>query len=366
MKAPPADPAAAEGALPRSFPRWLRHFDPLLAREDGNHLFRLFKRRRLRARGRRMGAFLRLRHRLWMLPVLLVVLSACWYVFQREPLLMLLGIILTAILFPFLQERLSRTSWLRAAFPYRVCEVFSKSGFARMPAEQLWLSGARGRDVIEAIYLEKREGSALFYFFLFSVVGGWICWQLPESRLGGFMGWRLRAPMIYLLIEFYLFWLVFEGYRIKYNYIDDLIDFWQRKSAAGRILSRRIWTLVAIVTVFVFGCGAFQLIGTFAEIFSGSANARQWVATGLIVFAGVVLNRMRGILRDALSAGFEQSMRRVEYAFCRFMAETAIVDPDGHAWADWRFRVFEPVKGGLLDPRSKSPRRPYRDHAPVG
>lgn len=352
--------------MARSFPGWLRRFDPLLAREDDNHLFRLFKQRRLRARGRRVGSFFRLRHRLWVLPIVLSIAYGCWYLLWREPFLLLLGMILTGVLFPFLQERLSRTSWLRAAFPYRVCEVFSKSGFARMPAEQLWLSGARGREVIEAIYLEKREGSALFYLVLFALLGGWVLWTLPESRFGNWMGWRLRLPLLYFLIEFYLFWLLFEGYRIKYNYIDDLIDFWQRKSAAGRILSRRIWTLVALGTLFVFGCGAFQLIATFAEIFFGTTDARGWVAIGLIVFGGIVLNRMRGILKEALLAGFEQSMRRVEYAFCRFMAETAIADPDGHAWADWRFRVFEPEHRGFLDPRHRQPRRPYRDHAPIG
>lgn len=136
--------------MPPVFPAWMRHADPLLVREDSNGLFQAFRVRRARPR-QGVGSLL-----VGMMgPAMQVVIWAI--VFGVGGRLSNYSYIILCMLFA--GDFLTRRS---EGLPISLGQVFDqkREGKTLGPmGADVWLAPATGGEVIEALYLEYREGS---------------------------------------------------------------------------------------------------------------------------------------------------------------------------------------------------------------
>ena len=149
----------ASDSPPPAFPPWLRALDPALAREDTNALFQAFRARRWR----RHGLAIRLRDMgpgfLWLIQFLVwpIVSQLC-----RGPgwASRLLAFLLSCAAFGALA---GFTVVLRrgGGLPLRLADIYDLSrspGWSPTVIEDLWLLPLSGEEVVEALYLESRDG----------------------------------------------------------------------------------------------------------------------------------------------------------------------------------------------------------------
>lgn len=175
-------------SLPPAFPEWMRRADPILAREDTNTLFQAFRELRLRRQG-------------WM---------ARWNV---APLGVALALAVLFALVPF-----GYAFWIAVAgaaayrrfrgyfasrqtrLPDRVTALFRSQSLARSVAVDIWLCPEVGSEVLEAVYLERRELNLLAFKTVSILVGVVTLGAFTLFHIHSTTGLEFRLPVLLLLL----------------------------------------------------------------------------------------------------------------------------------------------------------------------
>ncbi|MEO8377477.1 MAG: hypothetical protein ABI579_07385, partial [Candidatus Sumerlaeota bacterium] len=154
-----------------AFPKWLLRLEPHLAEiHANNRLYLIFRERRQRLpRYKRIALRLFGAHTFpsWttilMLMGFITITVAMFFV--SWSLLCCPIVVFPFIIWPWVQQRLARRRIVTGKLPIWIDEVFSPEGINVQIATDLWLSGARGTDIIQAIYADTRERTWRFWVF---------------------------------------------------------------------------------------------------------------------------------------------------------------------------------------------------------
>ncbi len=342
---------------PARFPAWQRRLDPTLAAEDANRLYNMFRIRR------RDGPWSGLRTIVESLGVLVGILAAMIavaLVYRYVTPLVALMVFFVGLAAPAAWLLAGNLRSRRSALPRRLWSVFSIRGYEPEGAEQIWLAGATGREIIEAIYLEKREGDTSFYGFLSVLIAalgaGWLA---SHPKWWPSLGMLIPA-MLFLLYHLALFLYMWQGLMTKTQKLDRLVSIWRGERRFLRALDRRFWALVAIVPgIWFLQLSYYMLLwlvmcfnhgGLLSQWSIGSADdaSRALAAALLMAVCAVILWFIRRALGEAIAVGMEDTLKRADHAFDRFMAGSAQLDVDGYRWADWRHRGTGATRGNAM------------------
>lgn len=188
----------------KAFPQWLRRLDPTLEAEDTNAIFQAFRDRRLYHRGGKpFSRFLR-RHLLVYTGPVFTTLLCTLFTFFMYHLLGCLGFLLAFGLIPVCYRIFNETIFRKNHLPWYLGSVVSTERVQDQIALDLWLSGVKGHEILECIYLEKRllEWKWTLVFHLVATTLGialYLYYRGIQSHLGyAFIG-----------VSFYFSWSLF-------------------------------------------------------------------------------------------------------------------------------------------------------------
>jgi hypothetical protein len=331
--------------LPPRFGLLQRALDPTLAREDTSRLYNMFRARR---RDHPWGPWRTVAAAMAQVAGGVAAIAVVLVLAAFSPLLTLLGVLMLALVAPVVWISTGRLRLRHAVIPRRLGSVYALRGHEPDGAREIWLAGATGREVVEALYLEKREGDAAFHFFVTLVAAcafaGWLA-STPEFHPSAPMLGGAGIILSYHLAAFLYMW---GGLMTKTQKIDRLVSIWHGERPILRALDRRFWMIASLVPlVWFLQLGYAAILGTILTMESGSivdswtirsaGAAHQAMAMALLMVAvSAVLWFVRRALGGAIEAGMEDTMKRADHAFDRFMAGTVPGDIDGYRWADWR------------------------------
>lgn len=224
--------------------------------------------------------------------------------------------------------------------------VFAPGGFLQDAAIDLWLAGVGGRDVLLAMYAERREGrgiaGALF------LLGLYVCFAVSYFHFGKQVHWAgfvLAAVALWLTVEIWLSGMTSSGNGIRMRYLEPQLFVWEKGGVggAGELAALRLGR--AFLTLLISGCVIAPVAIGLAVATAALAEAvpAAHLKTVLALLYGAVLAAAAVALRlwrprgaRKLLAENEKLLARGDAAFDRFMAGTVVQDPDGAAWARWR------------------------------
>lgn len=333
----------AGSPLPTIFKPWMRAMDPTLELEDTNPWFEAFRRRRLYLKNRpllenfgaRMGR--RAKEILAALGVILVVASILVFGFLACCLVVFFFLILS-----FVHEFARKRRLQSGFFPEKLDQAFGKSGFHHQCVHDLWMTGASGRAILQAIYLEGREKHSSFMLMKFLVILGVLLipfvvyiWQVGPLAvlLNPVILFGLCVAVV-LAMELHI-WIWLSTMRsIIVDRLSHIVLFWEDKSVAA-YSSWRSLLLLAVYIIYgvlfvVVELMIWSLIGYF--IIDPSANL-VWFLVFLNV-GGIVacLRIVRGFyLRSSLDK-LDVLLRRADEAFLYFLVTRVLEDPDIQVW----------------------------------
>ncbi len=175
--------------------------------------------------------------------------------------------------------------------PNRLGGIFSVNRTKGRGETDVWMTGASGEDVLEALYLEGREGNFAISIVLFFGIGGAACLiyflVLRELRVGGvlmsgailFLSWRLAL------------WSFLGMGGMRWQAMARLSEFWRSAAQKTTLLIlwwklQRFWNALVRLTA----CAAFwQRVGV--KFIRGLFQAlRAMVVVGLIcAFVGLLV-----------------------------------------------------------------------------
>lgn len=344
------------------FPDWLRRLDPLLAAEDTNPLFeaiRLHERRRrweLAAGAEQVGELAArigmLATRLVAVVVLLVVTVATVGLTRRW----LLQI----------ARDLARPHRLAASLvPARVDRIFGGNCFTEKVAVDLWLTGLTGREVLEALYLERRSEWVRTLVVIWTLIGlvlgvGAVVAMLLDVRPEGLWRAAVLVTAAFLLDTIARFgkpglrtqdamldaplvqWAsAVEPFRPVEPLATPPVDWWSRVRAAMRAVLGTVAMLLLLATFYLFALGLMRGIGWAFQAMGTSALGARLLPWGLLAVVWAVV---WGIRRGNSSPPTEEERKAIEerfvlaeYRFNLFMAVAVVNDTDGFRWAEEAF-----------------------------
>ncbi len=145
-----------------AFPEWLKRCDPVLEAETTNGVYQAFRERRVRRGAWRTyrGLFIGLAafagaSLVWISVVIFLVPLLLTLSFTPTVYFLLNAGIIAAILYFRFRRKPFRAR--TREFPFRVGVIFSPVAWNEELAVDLWMTGATGYDIAEALYLEMRE-----------------------------------------------------------------------------------------------------------------------------------------------------------------------------------------------------------------
>lgn len=340
MKDPPIAP------LKPRFPDWMRRLDPHLACEDHNAVHEAF---RLLGRSRRLGTRFRGRDLVYLAGGIMMVLVTVFLFFFIG----CCALLLPALVWLPIAHVRSQSKITGGAFPRSVGAVFSPTGFHEQGAVDLWLSGARGRDILEAIYLESRRHSLVAPIVFTTVCalalvgGGHAAWQaMLASGAVTFpmiVYFLLAAAMLmWLLLEvFFLVWILDKGDKVR-RAVDNRILVWRGEAVWPIVAWHAFLDILGFLSLLVIlvavetlaWIGATALFLNYLEV-----STQVWwhhVVPGLVIVNSALLAGVTALLRIALGRYFnytaENLLRRADHAFEYFMGRKVVEDPDVYLW----------------------------------
>ncbi len=322
----------------RRFGSFMRGLDPLVAGEDTNAVYRAFCLRRfVHARGSLLRRFRHFGAGLNPGQMVLGVLAFIVIV----ALFLVFGCLVLPVLFALgaagsvMFQRKRHTEH----FMPRLCSrVFGRNGFFADAAVDLWMTGARGRDIVEAVYMEKRENALLtaslvasFLYILFAVL------YLGAARQYHAAGIALAVATLWLTFESTLAGTISAGHQVRTRTLEPMVFVWESesgKSAGVKIGTERLRTgcvglLVGVAIVF---CAIFAISLSASLLSEMDANMKYalpvLLATAFLI-AAMVLRLVRNWQRRNLSRKIEAVFERADQAFDHFMASAVLDDADG-------------------------------------
>lgn len=362
-----------DAPLPKVFSERARQRDRTLLAEDSNTLFRAFRERRLfheppgafrkfsdwfsnRSMGQLLGTIGAV-----LLGIVLILLAGIF------------GAILVAFLLSIGAVKARRRKITGGSMPMRIEHVFSRSGLRLEPAIDLYMTGATGRDVAEAIYLEYRERTRWTRFVIGTITSLplffiWLGMVLSTEFDGGaavavsvLMG--TIATFVWMMVRLAFASGIKRAHRLLYHTV---IKSWDQRTDTGRASMRDFEQ--AVIAMLLLGVGSIPgLLGCIGigiflqEIMKQSVaiawnlGAAFWLATYCVI-AEIAYRRML----PKNIALVESVWPEADFAYQNFMSSIVFEDPDGARWAEWRYRQLNP---GLYAMQATAPQAP---RVPVG
>ncbi len=250
-----------------AFPKWVRRIDPLLEAEDTNHIYRAFREYRFaKAKSKPLGEMLFTVSSLnpgWLGGLLLVLLVTT--------LLSSFGCIGVVLVFLGLgYARLSSRANPRTIekFPASVGEVFGTRGIHILAFKDLYMTGCGGGTILEAMYLERREGQHLVAPVVTGVVAALICfpltvWMFPGSLI-------LLAGIAWLAWNFARWTITKSCWHALDHDLEPLVRIWMRGTTktiawdyARGDARRGCFLFFGLILVFLLPAVVFSLMGDF-------------------------------------------------------------------------------------------------------
>lgn len=246
----------------RAFPKLLRIWNPVLAAEDTNTLFQAFRARRISQGGMKtipVAGFI--------IGVLLLIMLLT-SIFLMDPFDLRnldLGALAVVIFTAFgiliggavLAVRIFHRRKYKANS--RLGLVFGKGDYVEEAAHDVYLSGANGRDVMEAIYLEEQERAwwplAVAFWLFFLLISYFVFREVRHDP----RGWMTIVTLP--LMTFFLFsflWSAFAGLLHEIHVIGRY-EYWFSEDGLSRRLSQIVSNAIHIC-VFCFGIVLYVMI----------------------------------------------------------------------------------------------------------
>lgn len=352
-----------------SFPEWVKRLDPLLQGEETNTPYRLFRARRLSSRG-----FV---HHGTLLPRVVEAVGPLFngvWAFVRGSLSVLLPLLVLVILllngrvvaffvglgvWVLFWDRIIRegrtvlSPLLRALghrkhsdtrMPFRVSDVYNPVRYWERAAVDLWLAGARGGEIAEALYLEHRERTWWHPFLLLV----WVplplgVWLFEEKSFLTVQGFLLMASSLYMTWEMGLYlsvdWMKVSG-RSLVRRMNNWVDGSQVFRNDSRIDSLRFpLDSFLVLALGAFGpwffaramlaIGGYEVMGGFFVLF--------WtLSMAFPVIVGLALRPLRRSRSDSTVRSCLRVFERADWPYNHFLSFVVMGDPAGADWA-WRF-----------------------------
>jgi hypothetical protein len=342
------------------FPRWLRRWDATLEGAGDNNLFQLFSMRR-KEHGSRgiLGCVSRWWKQVDLRSILWGIL-AIFIVFVLMYLLTCCGLILAFGIFAVFKKFHRQRRIKEKIMPFSVSDVFITHGIVESVALDLWQAGFSGREVVEAIYLEKRRKEWVVTLLFSSVT---------LLFIAGLYLW-LRGPVsvVKVLTLASFFWLSWESIRrsvvnrpknIGKTLLHPLLYQWANitgapgygaafgKGAGKAFLKVATWIIVLVVFQFLM---AFLLMGN-----SPGISINQGVLAYIIPDSSYIIDIMCGttffmvslfLLKSHKNCQkknvqlFDDLLDKSDFSFNSFMTFTITQDVDGARWAQWFYKWF--------------------------
>ncbi|MDK2971292.1 MAG: hypothetical protein PWP23_1047 [Candidatus Sumerlaeota bacterium] len=331
----------------------MRRLDPILAAEDSNALFMAFRLRRTE-HARSLRTLLRRRGSIPPMQIFMA-LGLVGAVIVLFRLVSCCAIPIVAGLAALFARSFQRTRIVGGRLPARLSSVFSTSGYMEEAAIDLWLAGAKGREVLEAIYLERREASkfgATGIVLLLSVLGfGLYLYVAHPWHIGGYV---IFASLTCLVAQLVPFTLVSGISSVRTNSLEPRLAAWQAESAwdaglkAGlRRAGLAVLTIIAtFLSIWVLTFVIVLLVRTFSSPFKEvplpaflSGYAVEFTIALSFGVIALVLKALQGTLRRRFLHRLERTLAEADYAFDRFMAAVVVGDPVGADWARWVYYI---------------------------
>ena len=312
------------------FPDRLTTFDSVLARAEENRVYTMFRDRRRGGGWRRRAAdlmssgpaaYIRL-----ILTVLLLgagiaaALLVAWWLILLVPAVAMVG-----MRFGHAVPKDDRR------MPMRVADVFSASGYHRGAALDLWLAGIRGREVLEAIYLERAARWPLWLaaygipsaYVLFRPSTTSVQWS-PYHALFMIGAWYFLwqgAYLLHAILSLFRIWIDLAG-----------------RNAVWRGESRRVSGIAMMAArplMLAFAC--FLILPCVVALLLPSPSQPHTMAfCGILLgILGFVIGQYVDDFQDSLYRGTERELRRADEAFDMFVCGTIMGEESGRAWARW-------------------------------
>lgn len=362
-----------EGAardLPPAFPGWLKRRFPALRGEETNALYQAFRRRRCLYRPgfrARLRALIHLRGIVFVVQVAaifaLLVLAPLLFLFRAGGLATgLLAILFwpivigTAILGMVLRNPRTRHGDL-AYLPTRVGEVFGDSGYRLQGAIDIWMCGFTGRDVAEAIFLENFERAwkptIAAILLTFGLVGAVTVGEFRHAMDAS--SWSVlisagaaAATMIWAILP--------QLHDIQgTRQLERRYAFWRSGSAIGGAISefgRQFGENILRVVLSGIVAALLAILMAIPAIYthSGEPGAPRQGIGGyfdthkasvtfhlFFLWMTAFFVSLRFLWARHSMARLEKAIADAEYPFALLMASVVCEDPEGEAWARWRY-----------------------------
>lgn len=339
--------------MKRAFPNWLRKLDPLLAAEDTNHLFQAFRARRLEYGPKGWRRYFSKSHlKGSLLPALIgtaIVLTGIIAFFT----LGCCALLFIMAVAPLIYRKISKRRITEAFLPMRLAGVFHQGGFHEQAAIDIWLTGASGQEVAEAIYLERRENSCRLIAGV--MVAAWIigiatfCWYEPPVSPHSI---AVCLTSIYFAWELCILLLVLGIDSVVYRDLASRFAVWRGDEPLSAALGRTLRNLPALIALLV---ALALLVGVYIAVFVGIhwllehyrgspladlIRAQQPAYNLAVVFliAGLAFRALRFFARRFVLRRAKWEISNADDAYNIFMAGTVLEDRDGAEWARMMFR----------------------------
>lgn len=360
-----------DAPLPKVFSDRARQCDRTLLAEDTNALFLAFRERR--SFHAPPGAFRKLadwfsnRSMGQLLGTIGAVLLAIVLIIAAG----VFGAVLVAFLLSLGAVKARRRKIAGGSMPMRIEHVFSRSGLRLEPAIDLYMTGATGREIAEAIYLEYRERTRRTRFLLGTIVSlplllVWLGMVLSTDFEGGaavavsvLMG--TITAFVWMLVRLAFASGIKRAHRFMYHTV---LKSWDQRTDTGKAMLRDFEQ--AVVALLLLGVGSIPGllgclgIGLFLQeilklgpSIAWNLGAAFWLATYCLI-AEVAYRRML----PKNIALVESIWPEADFAYQNFMSSIVFEDPDGARWAEWRYRQLVPGVSALQAGAPQAPRLP--------
>jgi hypothetical protein len=341
--------ALPEDDLPPAFGRLARWLDPVLAAEDTNIYFKLFRQRRCRRRGLKPPPSGNSLSRDVVLAIvfftalvtLVMVLNFGW-----------IGLAIPPAVVALVWFGRATSAGATDHLPLRLGDVFAPGGTARLAATDLYLSGMTGREAVEAVYLESREHSLLattvILAVLFSVVAA-IYLNVQHEH------WSWKDTTTLAVLAVFALSLVFaqqvaHASTMRQRLVVSVVAAWWGEAKPARdFLRETVGNLLGLVLLVLVAVSVVAIVEFIEDAEAGSNAVLGLLMDNLLyVLANmIILMLLVPIVAFTLLAPRRHARKtraalaRADLAFARFMAVSVFNDPDGHAWAAGQRQMVE-------------------------
>ncbi len=324
--------------------QFFRRLDPTLCLEDNNAIYQAFKERR-NYRSRKRFALPEgwlnsaSRSSFLLIAVIIVSMTLTFY----NPIFCCFTILFISLL-PAVYAYTGKSRVYRKILPLHVQRIFGNKGYYPQIATELWLTGAGGRKILEAIYLEIRTRSKfqqLTFPLSFLMILILIYANIPASPTVA----KIPSILVYITIgylcyELYLFLFQVLGfYHARTSLHFHLLRWRGEMSVFQSYLPLLVYGLVYGICIIVYLLlartffHAIQIvyISFFAEEkYVGSLPPiwESWSLLGFAILSGLSLRAIRAVIRPEMMSQLDFLLDEADYSYEIFMRKILMEDSD--------------------------------------